>query len=98
MEIADPPKPAPQQTRGGGMFGFGGGGAGRGAGLGMPAGNSVSANLAASLMQRLQQAQQQPGARSAPAAQVLDCTRLAERGAYSAVISESNSELYLPTV
>ena len=65
MEIADPPK---QRVHAavrpiGGMPG--GRGAGRGA---MPVGNSGAAGLAASLMQRLQQAQAGPGAQQQPAA------------------------------
>jgi hypothetical protein len=67
MEIADPPKQRVQAAARpiGGMPG--GRGVGRGA---MPLGNSQggAAGLAASLMQRLQQAQAGPGAQQQPAA------------------------------
>jgi len=65
MEIADPPKHVPRARMNQGLFGVGGIPGGRGAGRGMPAGNSGAANLAASLMQRLQQA----GAAGRPQAQ-----------------------------
>jgi hypothetical protein len=73
MEIADPPKQRVQAAARpiGGMPG--GRGVGRGA---MPLGNSQggAAGLAASLMQRLQQAQTGPGAQQQPAAtQVRGC-------------------------
>ena len=61
MEVADPPKRARvgggNAFSGPGMFGMPGG---RGSGPGMPAGSSGAAGLAAQLMQRMQQAREQP--------------------------------------